>query len=44
MFANLRKLADPAELGPFLDRTWSANPETICRRIDSLLALGFTII
>jgi alkanesulfonate monooxygenase SsuD/methylene tetrahydromethanopterin reductase-like flavin-dependent oxidoreductase (luciferase family) len=41
MFANLRKLADPAELGPFLDSNLIGSPETICRRIDSLAALGF---
>jgi alkanesulfonate monooxygenase SsuD/methylene tetrahydromethanopterin reductase-like flavin-dependent oxidoreductase (luciferase family) len=41
MFANLRKLTDPAELGPFLDSNLVGSPETICRRIDSLIALGF---
>ena len=41
MFANLRKLTDPAELGPFRDSNLVGSPETICRRIDQLVALGF---
>ncbi len=41
MFANLRKLTDPAELGPFLDANLVGNPATICRRIDALAGLGF---
>ena len=41
MFANLRKLANPAELGPFLDANLVGSPETICKRIDALAALGF---
>ena len=41
MFANLRKLTDPGELGPFMDANLVGSPETICRRIDALAALGF---
>jgi alkanesulfonate monooxygenase SsuD/methylene tetrahydromethanopterin reductase-like flavin-dependent oxidoreductase (luciferase family) len=41
MFANLRKLTDPGELGPFMDSNLVGSPETICRRIDQLVALGF---
>jgi alkanesulfonate monooxygenase SsuD/methylene tetrahydromethanopterin reductase-like flavin-dependent oxidoreductase (luciferase family) len=41
MFANLRKLTNPAELGPFLDSNLVGSPETICRRIDTLIGLGF---
>jgi alkanesulfonate monooxygenase SsuD/methylene tetrahydromethanopterin reductase-like flavin-dependent oxidoreductase (luciferase family) len=41
MFANLRKMTDPAELGPFLDSNLVGSPETICKRIDALVALGF---
>jgi alkanesulfonate monooxygenase SsuD/methylene tetrahydromethanopterin reductase-like flavin-dependent oxidoreductase (luciferase family) len=41
MFANLRKLTDPAELGPFLDSNLVGSVETICKRIDQLAALGF---
>ena len=41
MFANLRKLTDPAELDPFLDSNLVGSPATICRRIDQLAALGF---
>jgi alkanesulfonate monooxygenase SsuD/methylene tetrahydromethanopterin reductase-like flavin-dependent oxidoreductase (luciferase family) len=41
MFANLRKLTDPNELGPFMDSNLVGSPATICRRIDQLAALGF---
>jgi alkanesulfonate monooxygenase SsuD/methylene tetrahydromethanopterin reductase-like flavin-dependent oxidoreductase (luciferase family) len=41
MFANLRKLTDPANLDPFLDSNLVGSVDTICRRIDSLVALGF---
>jgi alkanesulfonate monooxygenase SsuD/methylene tetrahydromethanopterin reductase-like flavin-dependent oxidoreductase (luciferase family) len=41
MFANLRKMTDPAELGPFLDSNLVGAPETICKRIDTLVSLGF---
>jgi alkanesulfonate monooxygenase SsuD/methylene tetrahydromethanopterin reductase-like flavin-dependent oxidoreductase (luciferase family) len=41
MFANLRKLANPDELGPFLDSNLVGSAETISRRIDRLAALGF---
>jgi len=41
MFANLRKLTDPAELGPFHDSNLVGSAETICRRIDALIGLGF---
>jgi alkanesulfonate monooxygenase SsuD/methylene tetrahydromethanopterin reductase-like flavin-dependent oxidoreductase (luciferase family) len=41
MFANLRKMTDPDELGPFVESNLVGSPETICRRIDALAALGF---
>jgi alkanesulfonate monooxygenase SsuD/methylene tetrahydromethanopterin reductase-like flavin-dependent oxidoreductase (luciferase family) len=41
MFANLRKLADPNELDPFLDSNLVGSVDTICKRIDALAALGF---
>ena len=41
MFANLRKLTDPGELGPFMASNLVGSPATICRRIDALVALGF---
>jgi alkanesulfonate monooxygenase SsuD/methylene tetrahydromethanopterin reductase-like flavin-dependent oxidoreductase (luciferase family) len=41
MFANLRKLTDPNELGPFMDSNLVGSPATIRRRIDQLAALGF---
>ena len=41
MFANLRKLTNPDELGPFLDANLVGSAETICKRIDALIGLGF---
>lgn len=41
MFANLRKLTDPAQLGPFMASNLVGSPATIRRRIDALAALGF---
>ena len=41
MFANLRKLTDPAELGPFMEANLVGSPETICRRIEQFANLGF---
>jgi alkanesulfonate monooxygenase SsuD/methylene tetrahydromethanopterin reductase-like flavin-dependent oxidoreductase (luciferase family) len=41
MFANLRKMTNPDELGPFMDSNLVGSPETICRRIDRLVELGF---
>jgi alkanesulfonate monooxygenase SsuD/methylene tetrahydromethanopterin reductase-like flavin-dependent oxidoreductase (luciferase family) len=41
MFANLRKMTNPDELGPFLDSNLVGNPDTICKRIDKLVGLGF---
>ncbi|MEM7747421.1 MAG: LLM class flavin-dependent oxidoreductase, partial [Pseudomonadota bacterium] len=41
MFANLRKMADPNELGPFMEANLVGSPETIARRIEGLASLGF---
>lgn len=41
MFANLRKLADPDQLGPFMQANLVGSPETIARRIEDLARLGF---
>jgi alkanesulfonate monooxygenase SsuD/methylene tetrahydromethanopterin reductase-like flavin-dependent oxidoreductase (luciferase family) len=41
MFGNLRKLANPAELGPFLDANLVGSVATICKRIETLARLGF---
>jgi alkanesulfonate monooxygenase SsuD/methylene tetrahydromethanopterin reductase-like flavin-dependent oxidoreductase (luciferase family) len=41
MFANLRQMTNPENLGPFLDSNLVGSPETICRRIDALIGLGF---
>jgi alkanesulfonate monooxygenase SsuD/methylene tetrahydromethanopterin reductase-like flavin-dependent oxidoreductase (luciferase family) len=41
MFANLRKMTNPENLDPFLDSNMVGSADTICRRIDALIALGF---
>jgi alkanesulfonate monooxygenase SsuD/methylene tetrahydromethanopterin reductase-like flavin-dependent oxidoreductase (luciferase family) len=41
MFANLRLLTSPENLDPFLDSNLVGSVDTICRRIDALIALGF---
>jgi alkanesulfonate monooxygenase SsuD/methylene tetrahydromethanopterin reductase-like flavin-dependent oxidoreductase (luciferase family) len=41
MFANLRKMANPDNLDPFLNSNLVGSAGTICRRIDSLISLGF---
>ncbi len=44
MFANLRKMTDPAELGPFLDSNLVGSPATICRRIDALIVARLQLL
>ena len=44
IFANLRKMTNPQNLDPFLDSNLVGSVETICRRIDSLIALGFNYL
>jgi len=41
MFGNLRRLCDPANLGPYLAQNLVGSPETVARRIGELQALGF---
>jgi alkanesulfonate monooxygenase SsuD/methylene tetrahydromethanopterin reductase-like flavin-dependent oxidoreductase (luciferase family) len=41
MFGNLRKLTDPAALGPFMAANLVGSPATICKRVEQLAALGF---
>ena len=41
MFANLRQLTDPNELGPFMTANLVGSPETVSKRIEGLAALGF---
>lgn len=41
MFANLRRMTNPDNLDPFLDSNLVGSVDTICRRIDSLIGLGF---
>ncbi len=44
MFSNLRKLADPNALDPFMTANLVASPETIARRIEDLARLGFNYV
>jgi alkanesulfonate monooxygenase SsuD/methylene tetrahydromethanopterin reductase-like flavin-dependent oxidoreductase (luciferase family) len=41
MFANLRKLSDPANLGPYIEQNLVGSPATVARRLNQLAALGF---
>lgn len=41
MFANLRRLTDPNELGPYMRMNLVGSPETIRARIEELAAVGF---
>ncbi|MCG8547295.1 MAG: LLM class flavin-dependent oxidoreductase [Alphaproteobacteria bacterium] len=44
IFANMKKMADPANLDPILDLNLVGAPDTIARRIEGLMALGFNYI
>jgi alkanesulfonate monooxygenase SsuD/methylene tetrahydromethanopterin reductase-like flavin-dependent oxidoreductase (luciferase family) len=44
MFANLRKMTDPDALGPFIASNLVGSVDTICRRLDALVALGFNYV
>jgi len=41
MFANLKAMADPANVGPFMNQSLVGTPETIARRIEGLAEIGF---
>jgi len=41
MFANLRKLCDPANLGPYLEQNLVGSPATVARRVRQLMDVGF---
>jgi alkanesulfonate monooxygenase SsuD/methylene tetrahydromethanopterin reductase-like flavin-dependent oxidoreductase (luciferase family) len=41
MFGNLKKLTDPANLGPYLAQNLVGSPETVARRVRELRAVGF---
>ena len=41
MFVNLKKMADPANLGPMMDLNFVGSADTIARRIETLQGLGF---
>lgn len=41
MFANLKHMCDPANLGPFIEQNLIGSPETVARRLRELEAVGF---
>jgi alkanesulfonate monooxygenase SsuD/methylene tetrahydromethanopterin reductase-like flavin-dependent oxidoreductase (luciferase family) len=41
MFGNLRKLCDPANLGPYIEQNLVGSPATVARRLSALRGLGF---
>lgn len=41
IFANMKQMADPAKIGPILDRNLVGSPRTVARQINSLRALGY---
>ena len=41
MFANLRKLCDPANLGPYIEQNLVGSPDTVARRVRQLMDVGF---
>ena len=41
MFANLKKMADPANLDGFMDSNLIGGVDTVCRRIEALAEIGF---
>jgi alkanesulfonate monooxygenase SsuD/methylene tetrahydromethanopterin reductase-like flavin-dependent oxidoreductase (luciferase family) len=41
MFANLRLLSDPANLGSYISRNLVGSPETVARRLRQFADLGF---
>ncbi len=43
-FGTLRKLADPEQLGPYMSMNLIGSSETVSKRLDDLVALGFNHI
>ena len=41
MFANLKAMADPDNLGPLMDLNFVGSPDTIAKRVEVLYELGF---
>lgn len=41
IFGNLKKLTEPANLGPYMEMNLVGSPETVARRIRALEAIGF---
>jgi len=44
IFANMKQMTDPANLGPILDLNLVGTADTIARRIEGLAALGFNYV
>ena len=44
MFANLRQLSDPANLGGYLAQNLVGSPDTVARRVREILDLGFNYL
>ena len=42
MLGNMRQLANPANLGPFMATNLVGTPETVSRRLEQLIGLGFS--
>ena len=41
MLGNMRKLADPDNLGPYMSMNLFGTPDTVARRLEQLIGLGF---
>ncbi|WP_431267252.1 hypothetical protein [Dankookia sp. P2] len=44
MFANLRQLSNPANLGGYLAQNLVGSPETVARRLQDYIDLGFNYL
>lgn len=44
IFANMKEMADPANLGPIMDLNLVGTADTIARRVEALAALGFNYV
>ncbi len=44
MFANLRQLSDPANLGGYLAQNLVGSPDTVARRLQEIIDLGFNYL
>ena len=44
IFANMKQMTDPANLGPIMDLNLVGTADTIARRVEALAALGFNYV